>query len=158
MAQQPSLSPPPQCLGSKYYPLTQQPSLSPPPQCLGSKYYPLIQQPSLSPPPQCLGSKYYPLTQRTKDRLNEYPIAIETSGDDHKKEFVHDMSNPFYQQQQVILNDCHKKREDGMQNDEQQNKQFEFMVDPREYDTSFEMVKFEYSLYYTKTEKTMSRK
>ena len=70
----------------------------------------MAQQPILSQPQQALAS--------TKQRLQQYPTPIETSelrNDEEcdqkkverkKKEFVHNMSNPFYQQQQQILNEC----------------------------------------------------
>ena len=70
----------------------------------------MAQQPILSQPQQASAS--------TKQRLQQYPTPIDTSGlvndgeydqknvERKKKEFVHNMSNSFYQQQQQILNQC----------------------------------------------------
>ena len=105
----------------------------------------MAQQPILSQPQQASAS--------TKQRLQQYPTPIDTSGlvnDEEyhqkkvqrkKKEFAHNMSNPFYQQQQQMLNQC---------NDSKKCEEMEGKMECNEMD---QFVKFSLYLLYEKKHK-----
>ena len=127
----------------------------------------MAQKPSSSPSPPPIGEATARI--RAQQTLDRYPLAIDTSPKEEKTESENNFNLPerYYEQQREILQECNNKKEARLEekknefeeeiefNEEPQNGQFGYMVDPRDYDTKFEFVKFSIyiknTLYYTET-------